>query len=152
MIAVKPGVTEVKDGVSILPPDLPEGYGTLMGAGEIVSHPTVPTTLYASNRNQLSIVDKHPDYKAPEGDFVAVLQVSTPGEPAKVVKHIPTKCNHIRAMKTSPDGEYVAVAGLNNAKIEVYKISGEAKDEWTLVATHDGIEQVSDITFFPKKN
>lgn len=148
VIALSEGNTAT-DPVSILPAGLSEEYGQYMGGGEIQAHPTVPTTLYASNRNQRLITEKVPDYVAPEGDTVTILQVTEAGKAPEVIAQIETKCDHIRGMKISPDGKYVAVGGMNNNKMEVYAISGDNMEEWTLVATQE-VLQIADITFFPK--
>lgn len=142
----KPGQVN-EAGCSILPPSVPTDYGSLMGGGEIMSHPTTPSTIYASNRNQVKIKATHADYEAPPGDSVAILKIAKAGAPPAVNTFVSTKCDHIRAMKVSPCGMFVAVAGMNNAKIEVYAISGTDMDKWTLVATHDGIKDVMDILF-----
>ena len=67
--------------------------------------------------------------------------LSNDGRSTKAIRHVRTKLDVIRGMRVSDDGRYVVAAGQEGGGVEVYEISGDRGDVWTLVAgLNEGLE------------
>jgi 6-phosphogluconolactonase len=125
----------------ILPP-VDEVTAARMDAAEILL--PVPGTVFASNRLQHHAPGTENTVNNGEGDTVAVVLYDSEGK-AESVKQVRTGCCCVRAMSVSPDGQFVAVAGLCDGGAEVYALSGERKDVWTRAAV---LRDITKITTF----
>lgn len=124
---------------SVIPPSVHPDHQFTMDSAEICVHPKIPNVLYVSNRWERHIAQREPYLKdvptelAP-GDAIAIIFLSDDGRSVQDVKHVRTSLDTIRGMRLSNDGEYVAVCGQEAGGVEVYGISGDRGDVWTLVA------------------
>ncbi|KAL4947607.1 putative isomerase YbhE [Aspergillus filifer] len=100
---------------NIVPPNVKPDHQSMMDSSEICLHPQIPNVLYVSNRWERHIAQREPHLK-------------------DSMKHVRTNVDVIRGMRLSDDGKYVVVCGQKGGGIEVYEISGERGDVWTLVA------------------
>lgn len=127
---------------------MPATHQKYMDSAEVRLNPAVPNVIYASNRWELHVREKNPGLpeikeKQP-GDAVAVVLLSEDGARVEEVKHVRTGCDAIRAMRVSPDGKYVALAGQEGGGFEVWQVGGKRGDEWKLAAKDDSIHGVTD--------
>ncbi|GKZ24456.1 hypothetical protein AbraCBS73388_011270 [Aspergillus brasiliensis] len=120
-----------------------------MDSAEISLHPSIPNVVYVSNRWERHIAKREPHLQnvpqdLPQGDAIAIILLSDDGRKVKNIKHVRTNLDVIRGMRLSDDGKYVVVAGQEGGGVEVYAITGDKGDKWTLVAgLNEGLE--SDI-------
>lgn len=134
--------------VTMLPPTIPKPHAAYMQAAELAHSPHYPRSLFASNRYELQFFQKDkslpsiPDYP-PTGDAIALLLLAEDGASVVDTKFIRTGCDGIRALSISPDGKYAAVAGQDNATVEIYQITGEHGEEWKLAAKEEGIDSIT---------
>lgn len=138
--AVVPGST-----AHVLPSSVPDEYKTHMDGAELILH---KGSLYASNRleREASAMNPQlPKLEPPRGDTVAVVLIKD-GNIVEEVRQVRTGCDSIRGMQVSPDGKFVAVAGMSNGVVEVYAISGERGEEWAFV-TSAAVENVTDFVW-----
>lgn len=131
---------------SVIPPSIHHAHQSTMDSAEICVHPRIPNVLYVSNRWERHIAQREPHLKdvptelAP-GDTVAIILLSDDGRSVQGVKHVRTNLDTIRGMRLSDDGQYVAVCGQEGGGVDVYIISGDRGDVWTLVGgLSEGLE------------
>ena len=126
---------------SIIPPNVRPEHQFKMDSAELCVHPSIPNVLYASNRWERHITEREPHLtdvpEPPSGDAVAIILLSNDGRKVQDVKFVRTKLDCIRGMRVSDDGKYIVVAGQQGGGIEIYGISGERGELWTLVASMD---------------
>ena len=131
---------------NIIPPNVHPDHQFMMDSAEICIHPTFPNVLYVSNRWERHIAQREPHLKnvpkeLPPGDAVAIILLSDDGKKVDSIKHVRTNVDVIRGMRLTDDGQYVVVVGQEGGGVEVYEISGEKGDIWTLVAgLNEGLE------------
>ena len=131
---------------NIIPPTVHPDHQFMMDSAEICIHPTFPNVLYVSNRWERHIAQREPHLKnvskeLPPGDAVAIILLSDDGKKVDSIKHVRTNVDVIRGMRLTDDGQYVVVVGQEGGGVEVYEISGEKGDIWTLVAgLNEGLE------------
>lgn len=131
---------------NIIPSTVHPDHQLMMDSAEISLHPTIPNILYVSNRWERHIAKRQPHLKnvprdLPRGDDVAIILLSKDGRKVETVKHVRTNVDVIRGMRLTDDGKYAVVVGQEGGGVEVYEISGERGDLWTLVAgLKQGIE------------
>lgn len=119
-----------------------------MDSAEIQLNPSIPNVVYASNRLELHI---HDDQDLPaldnpsKGDAVAIILLGEDGATVEEIKHVRTEADGIRAMKVSPDGKFVALAGQQGGGVEIWAVGGKRGDEWKMAAKEESIKQVTDI-------
>ncbi|OJJ02458.1 hypothetical protein ASPVEDRAFT_151102 [Aspergillus versicolor CBS 583.65] len=124
---------------NIIPPSVNSNHQFMMDSAEICLHPRIPNVLYVSNRWERHIAQREPHLQdvpkeLPPGDSVAVILLSENGRKVETVNHVRTNVDVIRGMRLSDDGRYVVVTGQEGGGVEVYEISGQRGDVWTLVA------------------
>ncbi|KAL4812325.1 Lactonase, 7-bladed beta-propeller-domain-containing protein [Aspergillus spinulosporus] len=126
---------------NIIPTTVPSTHQHSMDSAEICLHPTIPNVIYASNRWERHIAQREPRIQdtcipteLPSGDAIAILLLSDDGKTVVGMKHVRTNLDVIRGMRLSNDGKYVVLAGQEGGGVEVYEISGERGEIWTLVA------------------
>lgn len=131
---------------SIIPPSVHPHHQSPMDSAELCLHPSIPNVLYASNRLERHIAERAPHLKnvpeeLPSGDAITIILLSDDGRKVQDVKFVRTNLDTIRGMRVSDDGKYVVLVGQEGGGIEIYGISGERGDVWTLVAGLDeGLE------------
>ncbi|KAK9234663.1 putative isomerase YbhE [Lipomyces kononenkoae] len=131
---------------NILPPTVHADHQFMMDSAELCLHPTIPNVLYASNRWERHIEQREPHLKnvpeeLPPGEDVAIILLSGDGKRVETMKHVRTNVDVIRGMRLSDDGRFVVVLGQEGGGVEVYEISGNRGDVWTLVAgLSEGLE------------
>lgn len=131
---------------NIIPPEVHPDHQFMMDSSEICLHPSIPNVLYVSNRWERHIARREPHLQnvpqqPPPGDAIAIILLSDDGRSVKAIKHVRTKLDVIRGMRVSDDGRYVVAAGQEGGGVEVYEISGDQGDVWTLVAgLNEGLE------------
>jgi 6-phosphogluconolactonase (cycloisomerase 2 family) len=135
--------------INIVPPSVPSTHQRYMDSAEIRLNPSIPNVIYASNRWELHIKEKNPELselqKKPSGDAVAIVLLSEDGAQVEGIKHLVTGCDVIRAMRVSPDGKFVAVAGQEGGGVEIWSVGGGRGDEWKLAAKEEGLKGVTDL-------
>jgi 6-phosphogluconolactonase (cycloisomerase 2 family) len=131
---------------SYLPPSVPAEYTTYMDGAEIVLHPQ-HSVVYASNRLELQAAEKNnlPPRPAESGDAVAIIQLSEDGRSVRHTDWVRTGCDTVRGMQVSPDGKYVAVAGQNNAVVEIYALSNNGT-KWSKAASLE-VDGITDFVW-----
>lgn len=142
---------------SVIPPNVPATHSKLMDSAEIQLHPTIPNVLYASNRLELHIHSSQPDLpkldaeanSSIRGDTVAIILLSDDGLKVEEIKHVRTEADSIRAMRVSPDGLYVALAGQREGGVEIWKVGGKRGDEWKLAGKNEAVDGVTDLVWLP---
>lgn len=131
---------------NIIPSTIHPDHQLMMDSAEICVHPAIPNVLYVSNRWERHIARREPHLKnfpkgLPPGDDVAIILLSYDGRMVENVKHVRTNVDVIRGMRLSDDGKYIVVLGQEGGGVEIYEISGEKGDAWTLVAgLNEGLE------------
>ena len=131
---------------NIIPSTVHPVHQSMMDSAEICLHPTISNVLYVSNRWERHIAQREPHLKndpkeLPPGDAVAIILLSDDGKMVKDMKHVRTNVDVIRGMRLSDDGKYVVVVGQEGGGVEIYEISGDKGDVWTLVAgLNEGLE------------
>ncbi|KIW98254.1 uncharacterized protein Z519_01838 [Cladophialophora bantiana CBS 173.52] len=131
---------------NIIPPTVHPDHQFTMDSAEICLHPSIPNVLYASNRWERHIAQRVPYLEnvpgeLPPGDAVAIILLSNDGKKVETIKHVWTNVDVIRGMRFSADGKYIVVLGQEGGGVEIYEISGEKGDSWTLVAgLNEGLE------------
>lgn len=131
---------------NIIPPNVHPDHQFMMDSAEICLHPNIPNVLYVSNRWERHIASREPHLddvpeELPPGDAIAIILLSDDGRKVQCVKHVRTNLDTIRGMRLTEDGKYVVVVGQEGGGVEVYGISGDRGDAWTLVASlRDGLE------------
>lgn len=128
---------------SVVPPSAHPDYHLTMDSAEICLHPQIPNVLYVSNRweRHLALQLGNKSTKLPPGDAIAIILLSPDGKRVEETKFSRTNLNTIRGMRLSSDGSLVALVGQEGGGIEIYSISGERGDEWTLAASlNEGLE------------
>ncbi|RAH72504.1 putative isomerase YbhE [Aspergillus aculeatinus CBS 121060] len=131
---------------NIIPPEVHPDHQVMMDSSEICLHPSIPNVLYVSNRWERHIARREPHLQnvpqhPPPGDAIAIILLSNDGRSTKAIRHVRTKLDVIRGMRVSDDGRYVVAAGQEGGGVEVYEISGDRGDVWTLVAgLNEGLE------------
>ena len=131
---------------NVIPPSVQPHHQFMMDSSELCVHPKIPSVLYVSNRWERHIAEREPHLKdvpteLPPGDAIAIILLSDDGRSVQDIKHVRTNLDTIRGMRLSDDGKYVAVCGQEGGGVEVYGISGDRGDEWTLVASlNEGLE------------
>ena len=112
-----------------------------MDSAEISLHPKIPNILYVSNRWEKHITEREPYlhnvHEQPKGDTIAIIILSEDGKKCQGIKHVRTNLDTIRGFRLTTDGKFVVVAGQEGGGIEIYSISGDRGDVWTLVASID---------------
>ena len=138
---VPAGSVQPIDGFApnIIPPTVHPDHQSLMDSAEICLHLTIRNVLYASNRWERHIKQREPHLQdvpkeLPPGDDIAVVLLSNDGRSVENIKHVRTNVDVIRGMRLTEDGKHVVVAGQEGGGVEVYEVSGEKGDSWTLVA------------------
>ncbi|KAL4749217.1 hypothetical protein BDW72DRAFT_195038 [Aspergillus terricola var. indicus] len=126
---------------NIIPATVPPTHHSRMNSAEICLHPAIPNVIYASNRWERHIAQREPQLQeiripteSPAGDAIAILLLSDDSRTVVGMKHVRTSLDVIRGMRLSDDGRYVVLAGQEGGGVEVYEISGEKGEVWTLVA------------------
>ncbi|KAL4736404.1 Lactonase, 7-bladed beta-propeller-domain-containing protein [Aspergillus similis] len=129
---------------NIIPSTVPPTHQSKMDSAEICLHPTISNVIYASNRWERHIAQREPQLRdlhvptdVPAGDAIAILLLSDDGRTVIDMKHVRTSLDVIRGMRLSDEGRYVVVAGQEGGGVEVYEISGERGEVWTLVTRLD---------------
>ncbi|GKZ36835.1 hypothetical protein AbraIFM66950_008067 [Aspergillus brasiliensis] len=131
---------------NIIPPEVHSDHQAMMDSAEISLHPSIPNVVYVSNRWERHIAKREPHLQnvprdLPPGDAIAIILLSDDGRKVKNIKHVRTNLDVIRGMRLSDDGGYVVVVGQEGGGVEVYEISGDRGDKWTLVAgLNEGLE------------
>lgn len=131
---------------SIIPPSVHLDKQENMDSAEICLHPHIPNILYASNRWERHIARGAIDLQnvsetLPPGDAIAIILLSSDGTKVEQTKFVRTNLDVIRGMRISADGKYIAVVGQEGGGIEIYEISGDRGDVWTLVSSlNEGLE------------
>ncbi|KAH7002992.1 Lactonase, 7-bladed beta-propeller-domain-containing protein [Fusarium venenatum] len=124
--------------VNVIPPNVHPGHQFMMDSAEISLHPKIPNVLYVSNRWERHITQREPHlqnvHEQLQGDAIAVILLSGNGKECQEIKHVRTNLDTIRGFGLSDDGKFVVVAGQERGGIEIYSISGDRGDLWTLVA------------------
>ncbi|KAG6364508.1 hypothetical protein INS49_006109 [Diaporthe citri] len=136
------------DGFSpkVVPPSVHPDHQLMMDSAEICLHPNIPNVLYVSNRWERHIADLEPHLEnvpkeLPPGDAIAIILLSDDGRRVHETKFVRTNLDTIRGMRLSSDGSLVAMGGQEGGGVEIYGISGERGDVWTLVASlNKGLE------------
>ncbi|KFZ06244.1 hypothetical protein V501_07588 [Pseudogymnoascus sp. VKM F-4519 (FW-2642)] len=124
---------------NIIPPSIHPDHHLMLDASELCLHPTNPSVLYASNRWSRHIAQRQPELKdvptdLPTGDDIAIILLRDDGKKVKALKHVRTNIDVIRGMRLRDDGKYAVVVGQEGGGIEIYSITGEAGDIWSLQA------------------
>jgi 6-phosphogluconolactonase (cycloisomerase 2 family) len=122
---------------NIIPTSIHADHQAMMDAAEISLHPTIPNVLYVSNRWARHIAKRQPELQnvpkdLPSGDTIAIILLSPDGRKVQTTKHVSTNLDVIRGMRLSKDGKYAAAVGQEGGGIEVYEITGERGEVWTL--------------------
>ncbi|KAL1866185.1 hypothetical protein Daus18300_006849 [Diaporthe australafricana] len=131
---------------SVIPPSVHRDHQFMMDSAEICLHPNIPNVLYVSNRWERHIAElephlEHVPKELPPGDAIAIILLSDDGRKVLDTKLVRTNLDTIRGMRLSDDGSYVVLCGQEGGGVEIYGISGERGDVWTLVASLDeGLE------------
>lgn len=131
---------------SVVPPSVHPDHQLMMDSAEICSHPSIPNVLYATNRLERHIAELEPHLKdvpkeLPPGDAIAIILLSDDGKRVQDTKFVRTNLDTLRGMRLSNDGSFVVLGGQEGGGVEVYGISGERGDVWTLVASlNEGLE------------
>lgn len=118
----------------------------MMDSAEICPHPKIPNVLYITNRWERHIAELEPHLEnvpteLPPGDAIAIILLSNDGKTVEETKFVRTKLDTIRGMRLSSDGSLVALGGQEGGGVEIYSISGQRGDMWTLVASlSEGLE------------
>lgn len=120
---------------SVVPPGL---NATGMAAGEIALNPRNRSEVFVSNR---LAAKSNPGVG---GDSIAILTLAPDARSVVGTRFINTTLFNIRGMRFSPDGEFLALAGIERG-IAVYKEDG--KGEWAQVAKYDNITQAADFAW-----
>lgn len=136
------------DGFSpnVVPPSVHPGHQLMMDSAEICLHPKISNVLYVTNRWERHIAELEPHLEnfpkeLPSGDAIAVIILSDDGRRVQETKFVRTNLDTIRGMRLSSDGSLVALGGQEGGGVEIYGISGERGDVWTLVASlNEGLE------------
>lgn len=124
---------------NIVPPSVDPKHQVSMESGEVCFHPTIPNVLYISNRWERHIAEREPSLKdVPEtlqpGDSVAIILLTKEGRSVESVRHVRTHADVIRGMHIDRNGKYAVLLGQENGEAEVYEISGNRGEVWTLTA------------------
>lgn len=124
---------------SVVPPSVHLDHQLMMDSAEICLHPSIPNVLYVSNRWERHIAELEPHLEnvpkeLPPGDAIAIILLSDDGRRVQETKFVRTNLDTIRGMRLSSDGSLVALGGQEGGGVEIYGISGERGDVWTLVA------------------
>lgn len=131
---------------SIIPPSVHPDHQSMMDSAELCLHPTIPNVVYASNRGERHIKEREPDSKnapkdLPLGDAIAILLLSDDSREVQETRFVRTNLDTIRGMRLSHDGQYMAVCGQEGGGVEIYQISGQRGEIWTLTASlNEGLE------------
>lgn len=131
---------------SVVPPSVHPNHQLMMDSAEICLNPRIPNVLYVSNRWERHIAELEPHLEnvpkeLPPGDAIAIILLSDDGRRVQETKHVRTNLDTIRGMRLSSDGSLVALGGQEGGGVEIYGISGERGDIWTLVASlNKGLE------------
>jgi 6-phosphogluconolactonase (cycloisomerase 2 family) len=125
---------------NIVPPTAHPVLRSMMESGEICSHPRISNVLYVSNRWERHIARYEPDHDpetsgTPAGDSVAIILLAGDGKSVETIKHVCCNVDVIRGMRVSQDGEYAIVVGQEGGGVEIYEISGDRGDSWSMVAS-----------------
>ncbi|KAJ4263381.1 hypothetical protein NW762_006200 [Fusarium torreyae] len=134
--------------VNVIPPNVHPDHQFMMDSAELSLHPKIPNVLYVSNRWEKHIAEREPHlqnvHEQPQGDTIAIILLSEDGKKPQQIKHVRTNLDTIRGFRLSGDGKFVVVAGQEGGGIEIYSISGDKGDVWTLIASlNEGLD--SDI-------
>ncbi|CBF70190.1 predicted protein [Aspergillus nidulans FGSC A4] len=126
---------------NIIPTIVPPTHQLRIDSAEICLHPTISNVIYASNRWERHIAQREPQIQdtriltvLPAGDAIAILLLSDNGRAVVEIRHVRTNLDVICGMRLSNDGRYVVLAGQEGGGVEVYDISGEGDEVWTLAA------------------
>jgi 6-phosphogluconolactonase (cycloisomerase 2 family) len=122
--------------INIIPTNVDPDHQFMMDSAEISLHPKIPNVLYVSNRWERHIVEREPHLKnvheQPQGDTIAIILLSEDGKEPQGIKHVRTNLDTIRGFRVSDNGRFAVVAGQEGGGIEIYSISGDRGDVWTL--------------------
>lgn len=131
---------------SVVPPNVHRDHQLMMDSAEICLHPNIPNVLYVTNRWERHIARLEPHLEnvpeeLPPGDAIAIILLSNDGRRVQETKFVRTNLDTIRGMRLSSDGSLVALGGQEGGGVEIYGISGERGEVWTLVASlNEGLE------------
>ncbi|SPO00334.1 uncharacterized protein DNG_03179 [Cephalotrichum gorgonifer] len=131
---------------NVIPPSVHPDHQSMMDSAEICLHPKIPNVLYVSNRWERHIAKREPHLEnvpkeLPAGDGIAIILLSDNGRKVQNVKFVRTSLDTIRGMRLSDDGRCAAICGQEGGGVEVYGISGDRGDEWSLLAClNEGLE------------
>jgi 6-phosphogluconolactonase (cycloisomerase 2 family) len=131
---------------NIVPPTGYTNSQSMMDSAELCLHPNIPNVLYASNRWERHVAQREPHLKEapkrlPPGDAITIMLLSNDGKKVKELKHLRTNLDVIRGMRLSGDGKYAVLVGQEGGGVEIYEITGENGDVWTLVTSlNEGLE------------
>lgn len=131
---------------SVISPSVHLDHQLMMDSAEICLHPKIPNVLYVTNRWERHIARLEPHLEnvpteLPPGDAIAIILLSNDGRRVEETKFVRTKLDTIRGMRLSSDGGLVALGGQEGGGVEIYSISGERGDMWSLVASlSEGLE------------
>ena len=130
----------------VVPPSVDPDHQLMMDSAEICVHPNIPNVLYVSNRWERHIAElethlENVPEELPPGDAIAIILLSNDGRRLQETKFVRTNLDTIRGMRLSSDGSLIALGGQEGGGVEIYGISGDRGDVWTLVAGLDeGLE------------
>lgn len=131
---------------SVVPPSVNPDHQLMMDSAEICLHPNIPNVLYVTNRWEKHIAELEPHLEnvpkeLPPGDAIAIILLSKDGRRVEETKFVRTNLDTIRGMRLSSDGSLVALGGQEGGGVEIYSISGERGEVWTLAASlNEGLE------------
>lgn len=131
---------------NIIPSSVHPDHQFMMDSAEICLHPTIPNVLYVSNRWEKHIKQREPHLKnvpteLPPGDAITIILLSNDGRTVQNISHVRSNVDVIRGMRLSRNGKYIVIVGQEGGGVEIYEISGEKGDVWTLLAgLNEGLE------------
>lgn len=117
--------------------------------GADVPNPMAGPAIYTSADEANLVLHGPPAQDMPKGqhargDSMAVILLSDDGSQVQSIQHVQTGLDWPRGMRVSDDGRYLAVAGeFGEGGVEVYEISGERGEVFTLVARDESVKNVN---------
>ncbi|KAJ9144538.1 hypothetical protein NKR23_g5969 [Pleurostoma richardsiae] len=125
---------------NIIPPSVHPDHQFMMDSAELCIHPNIPNVLYVSNRWERHIAERETHLEnvpkeLPSGDAIAIILLSNDGRKVQDIEFVRTNLDTIRGMRLSEDGNYIVLSGQEGGGVEIYGISGEKGNVWTLVAS-----------------
>ena len=79
-----------------------------------------------------------------KGDSIVVILLSQDGIQVEQIKHVQTGLDWVRGIRVSDDGLYLAAAAeFGQGGLEIYRMSGESGEFFSLVVRDDSVKDVN---------